>query len=100
VPRRLGADRGELGRAPAALQPLVGARRASRFLLGLARLAARQGLRLRPVEVNGQPGAVSRDGEERIVGVLALDISGGRVQAVRSIVDPDKLGHLGPLALS
>jgi RNA polymerase sigma-70 factor (ECF subfamily) len=29
---------------------------------------------------------------------MTLDIAGGRVQAIRSIVNPDKLGHLGPTA--
>jgi RNA polymerase sigma-70 factor (ECF subfamily) len=30
--------------------------------------------------------------------VVALDIADGQVQAVRSIVNPAKLDHLGPLA--
>jgi RNA polymerase sigma-70 factor, ECF subfamily len=45
--------------------------------------------------VNGQPGALFRDPEGRIFGVLTLDIADGLVQAVRSIVNPDKLRHLG-----
>ena len=28
---------------------------------------------------------------------MALDIADGQIQAVRSIVNPDKLGHLGPV---
>jgi RNA polymerase sigma-70 factor (ECF subfamily) len=31
------------------------------------------------------------------VGVLAVDIADGRVQTVRSIINPDKLRHLGPV---
>ena len=30
--------------------------------------------------------------------VLALDMLDGRVQVVRSVVNPDKLGHIGPVA--
>jgi len=30
--------------------------------------------------------------------VFALDIADGMVQAVRSVVNPDKLGHLGPVS--
>lgn len=30
--------------------------------------------------------------------MVALDIVDGQVQAVRSIVNPEKLDHLGPLA--
>ena len=39
---------------------------------------------------------VDRDG--RLVNVFALDIADGVVQTVRSIINPAKLGHLGPLA--
>ncbi len=39
------------------------------------------------------------DPSERLIGVLALDITeGGRIQAITSVSDPDKLRHLGPLA--
>jgi RNA polymerase sigma-70 factor (ECF subfamily) len=49
------------------------------------------------VEVNGQPGAVlSADGG--VVAVMALDIADGCIQGIRSIVNPDKLGHVGPVA--
>ena len=34
----------------------------------------------------------------RLVNVFALDIADGVVQTVRSVINPDKLGHLGPLA--
>ena len=30
-----------------------------------------------------------------MIGVMALDIADGRIQGIRSIVNPDKLGHLG-----
>jgi RNA polymerase sigma-70 factor (ECF subfamily) len=48
--------------------------------------------------VNGQPGAVIRTPDGQVVGAIALDIADGRVQSIYSIVNPDKLGHLGPLA--
>ncbi|WP_138731577.1 RNA polymerase sigma-70 factor [Modestobacter excelsi] len=51
-----------------------------------------------PREINGQPGAVLRDGQGRVVATLALDILDGRVQAIRSVVNPDKLGHVGPVS--
>ena len=56
------------------------------------------GLRLDRVDVNGQPGAVVRDGEGRIVNVFILDIADGAIQAVRSVISREKLRHLGPLA--
>jgi RNA polymerase sigma-70 factor (ECF subfamily) len=86
------------GRAPAARAPIHGRERAARALIGLARSGNRIGVRHELVTINGQPGArfVARDG--RLVNVVALDIADGHIQAVRSVVNPDKLHHLGPLA--
>ena len=53
---------------------------------------------MQPREVNGQPGAVFLDGEGRVTNVWSLEIAGGAVQAVRSVINPDKLRHLGPVA--
>jgi RNA polymerase sigma-70 factor (ECF subfamily) len=50
-----------------------------------------------PAEVNGGPGALFHDGDDRLVGVFALDIAGGQVRGISAIVNPDKLAHLGPL---
>ena len=66
-------------------------------MVGLTRRGAAAGMRLRPAEVNGHPGLLSYDPEGRLLGVLALDIAEGRVQTLRSIVNPDKLRHLGPV---
>jgi RNA polymerase sigma-70 factor, ECF subfamily len=49
-------------------------------------------------EVNGQPGAVMLDPQQRIINVFSLDITDGVVQTIRSVINPDKLRHLGPLA--
>ncbi|WP_369134072.1 RNA polymerase sigma-70 factor [Modestobacter sp. I12A-02662] len=48
-------------------------------------------------EVNGQPGAVFRDLDGNVVGVMALEILGGQIQVIRGVSNPDKLAHLGPL---
>ena len=54
---------------------------------------------LHEVSVNGQPGAMLLDPAERLIGVVALDITdGGQIQTVTAVTDPDKLRHLGPLA--
>jgi len=50
------------------------------------------------VEVNGQPGAKLVDANDRVVGVWSLDTAEGRVQCVRSVVNPEKLRHLGPVS--
>lgn len=49
-------------------------------------------------EVNGQPGAIIRDRDDKVVSTMTLDALGGRIQTIRSVVSPNKLGHLGPVA--
>ncbi len=86
------------GKAQALGKPLAGRERVVRLLLGLFRRGQVLGASLRLARVNGQPGAVVYDAEDRVVSVLGLDIAAGMVQAIRSVVNPDKLGHLGPLS--
>ena len=87
------------GKAPAIARALHGARRVARLLPNWRRAADRfGGMSMRRVEVNGQPGALVLDAEDRLISVIALDIADGQVQGVRSIVNPDKLDHLGPVA--
>jgi RNA polymerase sigma-70 factor (ECF subfamily) len=86
------------GKVPALARSLHGRRRVARTLVAWARVGARTpGAGFRAVEINGQPGAVVLDGEGRLIGVMALEIAHGAVQAIRSIVNPDKLRHLGRL---
>ena len=56
------------------------------------------GITLRREEVNGQPGALFFDRDGRLISVMILDIADGQIQGVSSIVNPDKLRHLGPVA--
>jgi RNA polymerase sigma-70 factor (ECF subfamily) len=85
------------GRAPAPVRPLHGRSRVARTLMSwLEHLTRIPGVQLRPTEVNGSPGTLLLDGEERVVGVWVLEIGRGEIQCVRSIVNPDKLAHLGP----
>jgi RNA polymerase sigma-70 factor (TIGR02957 family) len=87
------------GKAPALGQSLRGRSRVARAVINWFRLATRvPHVSLRPVEVNGGPGALYLDGEQRVIGVLALDIVDGKITRVNSVVNPDKLTHLGPVA--
>ena len=87
------------GKAPALARSLRGRNRVARALINWFRLGARlPGVSLRPVEVNGGPGALFLDGQQRLIGVLALDVAGGQITSISSIVNPDKLTHLGPVA--
>jgi RNA polymerase sigma-70 factor (TIGR02957 family) len=86
------------GKVPALARPLRGARRVARTLARWSHLGHRLGgAEIRRVEVNGQPGAKLLDPEGNVISVMALDIADDRVQGVRSVVNPDKLRHLGPV---
>ena len=88
------------GKAPAITRPVQGRERIAKLLASWVSSGERAGgFELRPVEVNGQPGALAIDSvADAIIGVLVFDIADGRIQAINSVVNPDKLQHLGPLA--
>jgi RNA polymerase sigma-70 factor (ECF subfamily) len=86
------------GKAPQLGQAVHGAERAARLLAGWFEIARDLDAQMRRVVVNGQPGVVLQSSAGEVASVLALDIADGKVQAVRSIVNPDKLRHLGPVA--
>jgi RNA polymerase sigma-70 factor (TIGR02957 family) len=86
------------GKAPALARALHGRARVARTLTASLRAATRSGITWRRQEVNGQPGALFLDREGGLIGVLVLDVAEGQIQGVSSIVNPDKLQHLGPLA--
>jgi len=86
------------GKAPALAHSLRGSDRVARALVNWVRLAARvPGVSWCPVEVNGAPGALYLDAQQRLVAVVALDIVGDQITSISSIVNPDKLRHLGPV---
>jgi RNA polymerase sigma-70 factor, ECF subfamily len=85
------------GKAPALAAPVHGAEQVARLLLGLARRGRAVGMAFAPAEINGHPGLLTYDPAGRLVGVLAVDIAEGHIQTVRSMVNPDKLRHLGPV---
>jgi RNA polymerase sigma-70 factor (TIGR02957 family) len=87
------------GKVPALGRAVHGARRVAKTLGAWSKQAARiPGIEFRLVDVNGQPGAISMDGDGNIINVMAVDIADGRIQGIRSMVNPEKLSHLGPAA--
>jgi RNA polymerase sigma-70 factor (TIGR02957 family) len=84
------------GKVPTLARSVRGRDRVARTLITwLRRIEHAPGVSLRPVEVNGGPGALVLDAQERLIGVWALDIAGGQIRSISSIVNPDKLTHLG-----
>ncbi|MGW5353086.1 RNA polymerase sigma-70 factor [Streptomyces sp. NPDC004031] len=86
------------GKGPNFFTPVVGVARVARVLAALAESFTALGAGLEPHRLNGQPGAIFRDREGRVINTWTLDVLDGRVQAIRTVVNPDKLGHVGPVA--
>ena len=88
------------GLAPAIKHPAFGRVRVAQMLASWMRLGFEKigGVQFRRVQINGQPGAEYLDADGKLIGVMSLDIADGQIQAIRSIVNPEKLDHLGPVA--
>ncbi len=93
---RLVGDGG--GKAPQLARAVTGAQNVARLLGTVFPLLFRIDATCEPREVNGQPGAVFRDRDGKVIHTLALDVLDGQIQTIRTVVNPDKLGHLGPVA--
>jgi RNA polymerase sigma-70 factor (ECF subfamily) len=83
------------GKAPQLARPVTGADHVSRILASLRELHARVDVTMEPRELNGQPGAVFRDRDGKVLHTWTLDVLDGRVQTIRTVLNPDKLTHLG-----
>jgi RNA polymerase sigma-70 factor, ECF subfamily len=86
------------GKAPALAKSVFGADNVARVLASVFPLLAKIDASVEPRELNGLPGAIVRDRDGKVVGTLTLDVFGGRIQTIRSVANPDKLGHVGPVA--
>ena len=86
------------GKAPALARSIIGTEKVARVLASILPWLVRIDVTLEPREVNGQPGAIFRDRDGKVLNALALDILDGQIQTIRTVSNPDKLGHLGPVA--
>jgi RNA polymerase sigma-70 factor (TIGR02957 family) len=87
------------GRAPALARALYGKRPVALALGTWLETGRRSGgVVFRPTEFNGQPGAMLTDPDGGLIGVWSLGIAEDKVQSIRSVVNPDKLTHLGPVS--
>jgi RNA polymerase sigma-70 factor (ECF subfamily) len=83
------------GKAHAYPQPLVGRERVARALFSIVKGVETFHLSARHALINGQPGLLIFDTKGRLITALVFDIADGALRAVRGIVNPDKLAHLG-----
>ncbi len=86
------------GKAPALARSIIGAEKVARVLASIFPWLVRIEVTLEPREVNGQPGAIFRDPDGKVLNTVALDVLDGQIQTIRSVSNPDKLRHMGPVA--
>ena len=86
------------GKAPTLARSIIGTEKVARVLASVFPWLVRVDVTLEPREVNGQPGAIFRDRDNRVLLTMTLDVLDGQIQTIRSVSNPDKLGHVGPVA--
>jgi RNA polymerase sigma-70 factor (ECF subfamily) len=70
----------------------------ARLLASVAPPFAQVGATLQGQELNGQPGAIVRDRDGRVLSTFSLEVLDGRIATIRGVTNPDKLLHVGPVA--
>ncbi|MEV6127014.1 RNA polymerase sigma-70 factor [Streptomyces violaceusniger] len=85
------------GKAPRLAKAVMGAENVARLLGTVFPWLLRIDVSFELHEVNGQPGAVFRERDGKVLQTLVLDVLDGQIQAIRTVINPDKLGHLGPV---
>jgi RNA polymerase sigma-70 factor, ECF subfamily len=86
------------GKAPQWGTGIYGAQNVARLLGALVAPFVEIGGWIEQHDVNGQPGAIFHDRDGKVINTWALDILDGQIQAIRTVSNPDKLGHVGPVA--
>jgi RNA polymerase sigma-70 factor, ECF subfamily len=86
------------GKAPQLARAVIGAANVARLLTAIVPPMVRIEVTFEPHEMNGQPGAIFRDRDGKVLFTWTLDILDGRIQTIHSLINPDKLAHLGPVA--
>jgi RNA polymerase sigma-70 factor, ECF subfamily len=86
------------GKAPQWARGIIGAENVARVLAAIVPPFVRIGAVVEPHEVNGQPGAIFHDRDGKVINTWTLDVVDGQIQTIRAVINPDKLGHVGPVA--
>jgi RNA polymerase sigma-70 factor (ECF subfamily) len=90
-------DSGGLGEATF-IAPVAGRDRVAEMIRVQAAKMLEQGATLRATRVNGQPGLLGLDADGGLIAVIALEVLDGQVQAIRTVANPQKLRHIGPIS--
>jgi hypothetical protein len=78
-----------VGKAPTFARAIIGPDKVARVLAAMFPVLVRIEVPMEPREVNGQPGAIIRDRESKVLFTLALDVLDGQIQTIRSVSNPD-----------
>ena len=85
------------GKVPQWFEPIIGPDKVARLFARLGSQVRAMGATFERHEVNGQPGVVFRGPQGGVFSVMSFEVVDGRVATIRSVVNPDKLGHFGPV---
>jgi len=79
-------------------RPIVGRDRVVALLAGPGAQPRRLDMTMRRTEINGAPGALVTDANGGLLYAIVLDVApGGIIETVRTVRNPAKLAHLGPV---
>jgi len=84
------------GKVRATPRPIHGAEKVARLWASISDPARIGPYTVRVADVNGQPGAIAIGPDGSVLGVMTLQVAGGRVQSVWAVVNPDKLARVQP----
>ena len=80
------------------ITPVIGRDRVAQVIRFSFERTVQLGASLAAAWVNGQPGVLVRDADGKLVAVIVLDVLDGQVLAIRTVANPEKLRHLGPIS--
>jgi RNA polymerase sigma factor (sigma-70 family) len=86
------------GREATFIAPVCGRDRVAEVIRVQFARTIELGVSLRAAWVNAQPGILAHDADGGLIAVIALDVLDGQVQAIRTVANPEKLRHLGPIS--
>jgi RNA polymerase sigma-70 factor (TIGR02957 family) len=86
------------GKGESFISPVLGRDRVGQVIRFSFERTVQLGASLRAAWVNGQPGVLVRDADGDLIAVIVLDVLDGQVLAIRTVANPEKLRHLGPIS--
>ena len=86
------------GKGESFISPVLGRGRVAQVIRFSFERTVQLGASLGAAWVNGQPGVLVRDADGNLIAVIVLDVLDGQVLAIRTVANPEKLRHLGPIS--